>query len=280
MTTSSDASGGFYGLERGRLLMALGGPGTGKSHLLGSVCEVVPPARVLLLATNVLEANSHLYRRHGLSARAEIYHDRDWSPDDGLFKAEAFNALRKRVRTLYGDPNIDAVLIDSGTDAVRLLENRTLASLQMASIGDLRGRGAKDASFSFYDQILDRTQAFMGTLAELTLAPHPKFVILSWHARAGSESDEATKGIDHEGKVLPMLRGQYRRKVAGDCDAVLFTDIQRKVEAGRQQTNFVMRIVPSSDEHAKVRSISMTGAPEHIPNNFAAYLELERRAIG
>lgn len=269
----------FYGLERGRVAVVQGGPGTGKSHVLGSVCAVVPPERTLLLATNVLEANSHSYRLHGLSRRAEIFHDPDWDPDLGQTKAEAFMALRKRLRALRGDPAYDAILIDSGTDAIRLLENRILASLGMASIGDLRGRGSKDASYSFYDQLGDRAASFMGALAELTLPPAPKFVIVSWHSRAASESDDASKGIDHEGKVLPMMRGQYRKKLAGDADMVLFTDIQRKVVGGKQVASYVMRVLPSTDEHSKVRSISMEGAPEFIPNEFAEYLKLEHLAM-
>jgi hypothetical protein len=293
----ADADRPFYGLERGRLVIVLGPPGTGKSSLLGSVADVIDPMRVELLCTKANEANSFLYRKHGLSARAEIFTDPNWDPDLGVKEATGFNELRKHIRELRGVPDIDAVLIDSGTDAIRLLENRTLASLDMASIGDLRGKGAKDASFGFYDQLLDRGQKFMEGLIELTLPPHPKFVLMTWHSRAASESDEETKGIDHEGSVLPMMRGQYRKKLMGDADAVLFTDIRRRLEPAqlakpalngqpaqpaipaKQVVEYVVRVTPSASEHAKVRSISSVGAPEFIPNTFAAWLELERKAV-
>ncbi len=275
--TVAAADGKFYGLERGRVAIIQGSPGTGKSHVLGSVHH--PNRSEWELATNVLEANSFSYRTHGLSARAEIFHDPDWDPDLDKKEAVAFMALRRRLRALRADATVDAVLIDSGTDAIRLLENRILSTLGMASIGDLRGRGSKDASYSFYDQLGDRAAGFMGALAELTLPPHPKFVVVSWHSRGASESDDATKGIDHEGKVLPMMRGQYRKKLTGDADIVLFTDIQRKVVSGKQVASYVMRVQPSNDEHSKVRSISMDGAPEYIPNNFAEYLKLEHAAL-
>jgi len=69
----SNFSDRYDGLEDGLSILNIGGPGKGKSTFLGSVCEVIDPERVLLIITKPREKSGWLYRKYGLSAKAEVF---------------------------------------------------------------------------------------------------------------------------------------------------------------------------------------------------------------
>ena len=267
----------FYGLPFGQVIVNLGPPKTGKSTFAGSICEVIPPERVALLCTKPNEANSFMYRKYGLTERAEIFMDAGWDPELGSFKATGWNALQKRIKELATDVNVDGIIIDSGTDAMELLSHASLASMQVlgktpASTGDLRAGGAKDASFSYYDKIKVGAQGFMTRLVEAAMNPTaPKFIIIPWHTQSPSEEEQAKEGISHEGKVLPMIEGKYRQKLAGDCDVVVYSDVVRVIDPTNKKpvVKFVIQIAPSNDKHAAIRAITLP-ADATLPNEFKA----------
>jgi len=265
----------FYGLPCGQVIVALGPPKTGKSSFAGSMAEVVPSERIALLCTKPNEANSFMYRKHGLTGRAEIFMDSGWDPELGSFKATAWLALQRRLKELSADPNIDGIIIDSGTDSMDLLSHESLSGMQVAgkvpgSTGDLRVGGAKDASFAYYDKMKNGAQRFMTRLVEAAMnMAAPKFIIIPWHTQAPSEEEQAKEGISHEGKVLPMIEGKYRQKLAGDCDVVVYTDVVRKIEGGKPVVKHVIQIGPTNDKHAAIRGVKLP-AEATLPNEFAA----------
>jgi len=113
----------YDGLIDGISLVNIGAPGMGKSTFAGSVCEVVDPKRVLLMVTKPREKTGWLYKKHGLSANAEVFHDRDWNPSAGKYKANAWKDLMKRLDSLYEDTDYDAIILDPGTDAIKESNN-------------------------------------------------------------------------------------------------------------------------------------------------------------
>lgn len=273
------APGRFYGLPWGQLILVLGPPKTGKSSFAGSVTDVVGAERTVLLCTKANEANSYRYRQAGLSDRAELFTDSGWDPELGGLQAGAWTQLQKRIAALKGDSSVDAVIIDSGTDAMVLASHEVLAGMKVGNAtphdtGDLKKPGAGDAPFLYYGKIKTAAQRFMGRLVELTMdAQAPKFVIMTWHTQSMSEQDAAREGITFEGKVLPMLEGGYREKLAGDCDMVLYADVRRVVEGTppKPTTRHVVQIAPTTERHAAVRAMPMdASAQPWLPNEFAA----------
>jgi hypothetical protein len=265
----------FYGLPWGLVTVVLGPPKTGKSSFAGSVAEVVPAERIALLCTKANEANSFMYRKHGLSERAEIFFDKGWDPEFGEFKPTGFRALNERIRALRGSKDIDAIIVDAGTDAMDMLSHSILAGMRVGdaqipgNVGELRQKGAKDASFSYYDKMRVGAQQFMNRIVECAMDPlHPKFIIIPWHTQAPSdEEQEKAGGIGFEGKVLPMVEGKYRQKLAGDVDLVLYSDIKRSIVNGKPAVQHIVQVAPTNEKHAAIRSIAL-GSTSTFPNDF------------
>lgn len=265
----------FYGLPWGQVIVVLGPPKTGKSTLAGSMADVVPAERIALLCTKANEANSWLYRKHGLSERAEIYSDPEWDPEFKKYKAGAWRRLNERIGKLTGDTSIDGIIIDSGTDSMDLLSHDILAGMKVlgatpGDTGDLKVAGAGDAPFAYYGKLKAGAQRFMNRVVECAMHPGaPKFIIIPWHTQLPSEEEMAKEGVTFEGRTLPMIEGKYREKLAGDCDVVVYTDIRRTMKDGKPTTSHVIQVVPSTDKHAAVRAMPM-GTEQWLPNEFKA----------
>ena len=274
----------FYGLPWGQVIVVLGPPKTGKSTLAGSMAEVVPAERIALLCTKANEANSWLYRKYGLSERAEIFSDPGWDPEMGSFKADAWMRLNKRIISLTGDKAIDGIIVDSGTDSMDLQSHDILKGMKVndkvpGDTGDLKAKGAGDAPFQYYGKLKAGAQRFMNRLVECAMHPGaPKFIIVPWHTQAPSEEEMTREGVSFEGRTLPMIEGKYREKLAGDCDVVVYTDIRRTVVAGKPTTQHMIQVMPSPDKHAAVRAMPM-GTEQWLPNSFKA-LHAALTAVG
>lgn len=256
-----------YGRATGLMTMVVGAPKTGKSTFLASVAEVVPPERIVLLIPKLNEVNSYGYQLHGLAERAELFVDYDWDPEEGSRTAVAWKALSKRIRELRDDPEIDAVLLDPGTDAIKLLRNDIYAGMGASSAKELRAQG-RDANFSFYAQLADRAEAFITRLMYLLAGDHPKHVVIAWHAQPATEDDaEKAGGIEFEGNVLPMIAGSYRRKIAADMDLVLYSDVRANMTPQGMKDEHMVQVRASGDRHAAIRALPALDR-QWWPNNF------------
>jgi len=270
------SKGSFYGLPQGSLILFMGPPGTGKSYAAGSVCDVVDPERVALLCTKPKEVSSYQYVKHGLSERAEVFYDPEWDPEFGELTAVGWKLLNKRLRELKKDDGVDAVILDPGTDAMVLLSHEIMSSMGIEALADLRESGGKGRSYTYYGEFAEKVQRFVSRLAELTLPPHPKFVLVPWHVQSASEDEVSKgKGTMFEGAVLPMLPGQYRQKLAGDANEVVFSEISRSFNttSRKVEERFVLRVAPTAEKHAKLSSVPRSEVAT-IDNNFATLLEL------
>jgi hypothetical protein len=283
-----------YKLSDGESILLLGSPGTGKSYFAGSICEVVDPARVLLLCPKPREKMSALYRKHGLTEKAEVFSDiGGWDPESDKFGATAWSSLYKRVNALLQDDKYDAIIVDPFTDAVTLLEHALIAPFKAASPGDLQNTQA------FYRQLADKACDFIQRLVALTdskIAKSPKFVIVTMHTQPQKEAvalsgvnkgltkpsaDQQAEGIEYSGSVMPQMEGSYRRRMAGDFGLVLYTEVKngggKRMNAATKQmetvpTEFLVQARCSEERHAKMASIIADAVPDSIPNDFKTLL--------
>ena len=258
----------------------IGAPGTGKSTLLGSIGELLPPEEVLLLAPKPREINSFMYRRHGIHEAAEVFKDHRWRPSLGVYEADAFDRLSRRLLELYEDTKFRAVLLDPFTDVVALAAHELLRAEQAETPKDLRD------SIGFYGALKHRLKNFTQDLVGLASPdlPQPKHVFVAVHAQRPVEEDikgKATadakgKGVEWEGDVLPMVEGGYRREIAGEFDLVGFTSVEyenvRVGNAFKRQESYVVQLNASPDRHAKA-AIAPRLKTTKVANTLKAVLE-------
>jgi len=288
MSTFSDR---YDGLVDGISLVNIGGPGMGKSTFAASVCEVVDPERVLLLITKPREKSGWLYRKYGLNVRAEVFYDKGWNPEVGNFKAGAWKKLVKYVDDLSDDDKYDAVILDSGTDAIFLLEQ------QIAS--NYGGEVPEHARQNYYKDLRDKSRDFINSLVALSisdLTKNPKHIIVPWHSQPPKEAAQLSKaqgggtkpsadqlalGSEYEGKVLPMIEGSYRRKLAGDFSCVVQATIMPAKRVMNKDTKkleqvgaqYMIQVQGDADFHAKVADAPpMT--QKYLPNDFKTLYNL------
>lgn len=256
----------------------IGSPGVGKSVLLGSVGELT--SNVLLLAPKPNEVNSYMYRKHGIDKTAEIYKDHKWKPSLGIFEADGFLRLSRRILELYDDTTYEAVLVDPLTDVVQLAAHDLMKAEKVETPRDL-----KDA-IGFYGSLKYKLKDFVQTLVGLASPdlPQPKHVFCSVHAQPTKEedikgketADAKGKGVEFYGDSLPMIEGGYRREIAAEFDIVGYNSVQHTVgrDNGKmvRQVEYVVQLTPDNERHAKVR-LSPALTEKTFPNNLKAILE-------
>lgn len=259
-------------------IVPLGAPGLGKSTLAASICEVVDPERVCLIVTKPGEERSFGYRRYGL--KPELFFDKGWIPTLKRYEGGGYIRLLQRLVDLYDDDHYDAVIIDTGTDVINLIEHFIVGPHNVGGFGELK------EPRSAYRQLADTAQEFVLTASTLSSqgVKRPKWVIIPWHVQPAKEgqyskqgdkqesADERAQGIEYEGLVLPQLEGAYRRKLAADVDVVVYCDIETKknLRTGEQTVEYFIVAAPDKDRHAKVRaSMTLKG---RIPNSMPALI--------
>ena len=246
-------------LNGGLTGLFIGAPGTGKSTMLGSICEIPGVEKVLLLAAKPREANSFKYREHASKITTEVFRDHAWAPAAGSFEGGAFTKLYKRVLTLYEDETFDAIILDPFTHVAHLAAHEILAPEKAATPRDLRD------PLGFYSalryRIKDFTQSLTG-LASMALA-RPKHVLVAVHAQPTKEEDikgkqtpeGAARGVEFMGDSLPMIEGGYRREIAGEFDIVGFSALKyENVRVGStltREARYVVQLNADPERHAK-----------------------------
>jgi len=282
----SEFSDKYDGLVDGISLVNIGGPGFGKSTFAGSICEVVDPERVLLMVTKPREKTGWLYKKYGLTQRAEVFHDQEWNPEANKFKATAWHDLMKRLDELYEDVDYDAIILDPGTDAIKLADHALMSPHKVGSPGDLGD------TRSYYRQLKDKSQEFVDKLVGLSisdLTKSPKHIIVTWHAQPPKEditpgkasSDQVGKGIEYEGKVLPMIEGSYRRKLAADFSCQVYAEVLPAKKSMDKMSKklvdlpaqYVIQVMADGERFPKIADAPpMT--QKYLPNDFKTLYNL------
>jgi len=261
--------------------LLIGAPGSGKSHALGTIAELVDPSEIVLIAPKPNEINSALYRKHGLDKAAHVFRDHRWRPAIGMWEADGYMRLMTYLYELYEDTEHSVVLFDPLTDAVNLAAHDLLKAEQAATPRDLRD------SIGFYGALKYKLKDLVQSLVGLSSPdlPRPKHVFATVHAQPTKEEDiknketaeGKAKGIEFFGDALPMIEGGYRREIASEFDIVGFTTVAHEFpekngkpdyKAGKE-ARYLVQLAPDSERHAKVRlaeSVDTKDFPNHLPS--------------
>jgi len=194
-------------------LAVVGGAGTGKSTALASIGELYSKDEILLLAPKPREINSYLYREHNIHQTAEVFQDLKWRPSLGLYEANAFVSLERRILELYEDEKFKVIILDPYTDVVKLASHDLLKADKAATPRD------SSDSRGFYGSLKHRLSNFTSTLVGLSSPAliQPKHVLVAVHAQPAKESEkEGGAGISFEGEVMPMIEGGRRQAKPSD----------------------------------------------------------------
>lgn len=258
----------------------VGPPGTGKSLLCGSVCEMVDPSEVALICPKPNEINSANYRKYGLDKTAKVFRDHRWRPEAKMFEADGYARLMTYLYSLYEDTTKSVVILDPLTDAVTLAAHQILKAEQAATPNDLRDK------LGYYSSMKSKMKDLVTTLTGLASPdlPRPKHVFVTVHAQPAKEDDikgkataeKEAKGISYFGDVMASLEGSYRQEIAAEFDIVGFSTIKHDVVRDgtkmTRQTRFVVQLAPDNERHAKVR-LAPGLLEKELPNNMKGILE-------
>lgn len=270
----------------GLSLVVAGPPGTGKSWFLGTMAETGP---TLLIATLSREVNSVQYQRNNVDV--VLLEDLGWKPsaEEPQFEATAFTDFLKLIQELYEDDYYRNIIVDSGTELAEAAWHEALMPHGVAAPAEMEDKKSRWLPYETLDILLD--QAIKGVVSLTKLAKTPKNVGIAWHVQPPKDdtyetsgdvkskkasADHAGEGVEYEGKVLPMIRGRFRRRLASQVDAYIYSDIQWRTGGEgvkkKRTPSFVVQVAPLQDRHTKLPG----PVPEvtHIPNNFKEFMGL------
>lgn len=278
-------------LGKGGISFVIAGPpGTGKSWFLGSMAE---SGKTLLIATLPREAKSVLYQVHNVDVI--LLQDTNWVPSAGKFGAEAFTSFLDVVEWLQGDDTYRNVCVDNGTELAEAAWHEAMSVHGVASPAEMEDTRSRWLPYDQLDIYLD--QAIKGVVALTTNSKLPKNVGISWHTQPPKDDtyDSATKtvkesadskgkDVEYEGDALPMIRGRYRRRLAGQVDAFLMTELQHNVKRDKLthslkgvQPEYKVQVRPNKKRHTKFPGTLPDVA--YIDNEFKYLVELIKASI-
>jgi len=282
-----------------RAFVVAGPPGTGKSTLLGSMAKTLGPERCLLLATLPREVESWLYEQYRVPHI--LFEDTEWTPaligpggevlNVGSYRATAFKNFLDTIDWLREDELYDGIMVDSGTELGEAAWRLALSASSVGSPSEIEGK-SRWLPYETLDSNLDR--AIKGLVSLTQTAKRPKHVGISWHVQPPKDdqevsvgtdkmkkksADNAGEGVEYEGKVLPMVRGRFRRRLAGQVPTIVYTDVKVEYETGGMsmanrglKVEYRLQVRPDMERHSKIPGPLPT--VQYIPNDFAALLKL------
>ena len=277
--------------DGGISLVIAGPPGTGKSWFLGSMAEV---GKTLLIATLAREAKSVMYQRHDVDLI--LLQDDEWVPSIGKFGAEAFTKFLDIIEWLKEDETYKNVIVDNGTELAESAWHEAMSIHGVATPAEMEDKRSRWLPYDQLDIYLD--QAVKGVVALTSCAALPKNVGISWHTQPPKDdnydtttkttkksADNRGEGVEYEGNALPMIRGRYRRRLAGQVDAYLMTELQHNLQRdakskslkGGIKTEYKVQVRPNKERHTKFPGVLPDVA--YIDNEFCHLVDLIKSSI-
>ena len=283
-----------------RFSTVIAGPsGTGKSWARGTMAEIGP---TLVLATLAREAASYWYVKKNLPI-VPLW-EQGWYTDDAEtgslpagIRVDAFSRYLETVEALKEDIEYDVILLDSGTELAEIAWHTAMLPHGVIAPAYMTDSRSRWLPYETLSTSLDQAVKALVSLTTNEGAKRPKYVGISWHVQPPKDdsvevvgeganklttkkqsADRAAEGKEYEGKVLPMIRGSFRRKLESQVDAFVFTDIQYTKEASaagiKKTPKYVIQVQPDEDRHAKIPGPMSERV--YIPNNFEALQALIR----
>lgn len=253
-----------------------GPPGTGKSWLLGTVAEE-EGNDPLLVATLAKEVESTLYKRYDIPYVP--IDDPDWSPSQDKLESTGFRKFTDLMVELLDDEKFGFVLIDSGTQLAELAWHYSLLPHNVASPAMLEEGNNRWLPYETLDIYMTEAVIKATNLTMAEKAKRPKHVFFTWHVRPQQDEmwtkatgvkkskDQKSEGIEYEGKLLPQVRGQFRRRLMEYVSTFVWTDIKLLYDGPKQVgVDYLIQVMGDNERHCKVPGPK----PEemYIPNNW------------
>lgn len=263
-----------------RLIMVVAGPpGTGKSTLCG---QAIPKGKTLIIALLPRELDSWLYRKYNPDS---VLIEDNWKPSEGIYEATGFDQFISLCEELLTDDTYETIIVDPGTELGQLAWHKALRSQAADDVGGLP-ESSRWIAYDVLDDYMDQAIRSVTALAFEGVAKKPKNVLITWHVQPAKDdtvekldkdtkrvklsADHLAEGTEYEGKVLPMVRGRFRRRLQALISTFVYTDIQweRKQVGLRLEMvpKYVIQVRPDQERHTKIPG----KLPEslYIPNDW------------
>lgn len=279
-----------------RWSFVVAGPGgTGKSWLLGTMAKQY---KTLVIATLPRELDSHQYLVNRENVRRILLEDPEWKPfsEQQRLNTIAGTNFLKLVEELRDDTEYDAVIVDSGTELAEFMWHAACGAMSVAAPSQITDKRSRWLPYETMAMSLD--QGIKELTALTKVAARPKFVGISWHVQAPKDdtvefsgsgdaavrqtkvsADHSAEGLEYEGKVLPAIRGQYRRRLIDKVEAFVYTEVTKKLSQGstslknmRHDVEYKIQVRPDEERHTKIPG--PLPDVKYIPNDFQALAEL------
>jgi len=220
-------------------VLVLGPDKVGKSWFLGSMAKEEP---TLLIATLPREVNSFRYQQYSDTVDVLVLDDPNWRPSQGLFEATAYQTFLEVIEELTEDTKYRNVIIDSGTELAEAAWHMALSPWKVSSPAEMEEQQSRWLPYDQLDSLLD--QGIKGAISLTKAAARTKNIGISWHTqppkddtyefnastgkrdRKKESADHAGEGVEYEGKVLPMVRGRFRRRLGQLVDLKVYSMMQ------------------------------------------------------
>lgn len=262
------------GMQGGLSTLALGPPGSGKSHLLSTAAEL---GRAKLIAFRPKEINSRGYVTHGIAEDAELFHDPGWRPSIDKYEAGAWLDLMTRLDELMTDDEYDVVLFDPLTDIQEIISHEILAKENASSVDEYSDR------YGYWGQMRQKWIEFTKAITALNFASRPKHVLSAVHAKIPHEEEKEEEGIRFWGDVIPSMGGSYKLDIGGEFHIQVFTRMEHEYDQKtREQEEFYrMQVRPSPQAQTKVSLLTKEELPADrlLPNSYPQLLTEMREAL-
>ena len=283
-----------------RFAFVVAGPyGTGKSTLLGSMAK---EHKTLLLATLSREVESWLYKEYNVDT-IPLWEEGFYSlSDDGTlppgFRITKFHEFLQVTEALRDDDVYDAVILDNGTELAELAWHQAMAVHGVIAPAYMQDKKSRFQPYETMGTNLDQAIKNLVTLVDSSRTKRPKFIGISWHVQPprddqtetvgeGANSvrvqkqsaDHKAEGVEYEGKVLPMIRGAFRRKLGSQVSTFVFADIIYEVKTQGARSvrvpRYVLQVQPDEERHAKIPG--PMAASKYIANDFGSLYDLVQK---
>lgn len=269
--------------ESGMLVVLAGPGGIGKSTMAGKLAEYFSPDEVLVLVTLAREAKSLIYQKHNLDMI--LFEDSEWDPANRKYKATAFDELLATLEELATDTKYKGIIIDSGTFAAELAWNGALSDFKVETPADIAG-GSRWLPYTRLETKMLRFIYCLSNLTNPSTAALPKIVAIPWHVQPQKSSvddtetaDEKGQDVEYTGKLLPRIKGGFRRRLIDLVDVFVYCDRVFSSKGLKEKLDYRVQVVSDRERHCKLPGdLSVLGGDKTIESSWTELMKLVQRA--
>ena len=185
------------------------------------------------------------------------------------------------------------VVVDNGTELAEAAWHEAMSIHGVATPAEMEDKRSRWLPYDQLDIYLD--QAVKGIVSLTSDAALPKNVGISWHTQPPKDdnydtttktvkesADHKGEGVEYEGNALPMIRGRYRRRLAGQVDCYLSTELQHNLVRDSKSLKgtlpeYKVQVRPNKERHTKFPGVMPDVS--FIDNEFSNLVGLIKSSI-